>query len=73
MKIKCVAAANVIRNWAIIVMAKARFGKNIKFKEFKAEKGFLSGLISGGENRLSLPDTLAQTLEEKSMRGRYGL
>merc|ERR1719502_1416219 len=28
-KIKCVAAANVIRNWAIIVMAKARFGKNL--------------------------------------------
>lgn len=52
---------------------KARFGKQVKFKEFKAEKGFLSGLLSGSESRLSLSDTLAQTLEEKSIRGRYGL
>lgn len=52
---------------------KARFGKKIKFKEFKTERGFLSTLLSGGESKFGLPDTLAQTLEEKSIRSRYGL
>tara|TARA_B100000242_G_scaffold277726_3_gene234699 strand:- start:3404 stop:4276 length:873 start_codon:yes stop_codon:yes gene_type:complete len=52
---------------------KSRYGKDVKFKEFKAEKGVLSSLLGGSADRVSLPDTLAQTLEDKSIRSRYGL
>ena len=52
---------------------KGKFGDDTKFKEFKSDKGLIASLINGGDTKTSLSDKLAQTLEEKSIRSRYGL
>lgn len=57
----------------IKTVMKALYGPDVRFKAFKTEKGFLANLLGGGEARTSLPDALAATLEEKTIRSRYGL
>lgn len=54
---------------------KDKHGEDIKFKEFKAEKGLASVLSPGAKMALpaSWSDDLLETIENKGVWGRYGL